>query len=247
MNLEDLLRASSALFLDFDGTLVDIAAQPEEVVVPPGLVQTLGSLQADLDGAVGVISGRPIEQIDAFLHPLRLPAAGVHGLERRGAGGAMTLLPLHPLETVEAAALGLAAQHAGLRVENKRASIALHYRQAPELAALCLAAMQAAVDASPGLTLLRGKMVLEAKPGGASKGHAIEAFMQEVPFAGRAPLFVGDDVTDEVGFSTVQRLGGIGIKVGDGFSVAWQRIATPALFRRQLQAVAMARFGRAAA
>lgn len=244
MNFVDILHPSCALFLDFDGSLVDLAPQPEAVVVPSGLVATLESLKNYLGGAIALISGRPIEQIDAFLHPLQLPAAGVHGAERRAADGAVTLMSTHPLEEVEAAALGLAAQHPQLRVENKRGSVALHYRQAPELERLCLETMQAAVERSPGLTLLRGKMVAEAKPGGASKGHAIEAFLQEAPFAGRTPVFVGDDFTDEVGFSTVQRLRGLGVKVGEGSTVAWQRLASPAALRYQLQAAVAAKAGK---
>ena len=234
MNFSDILCPSCALFLDFDGSLIDLAPQPEAVVIPPGLVQTLGALQEYLTGALAVISGRPIGQLDGFLHPLRLPVAGVHGTERRGWGGAVTLLPTHPLDAVEDAAQALASQHAGLLVENKRGSVALHYRQAPQLEPVCLDAMQEAVDQSPGLTLLRGKMVLEAKPGGASKGRAIEAFLQEAPFRDRTPVFVGDDITDEVGFSTVQRLGGLGVKVGEGASVAWQRLASPAQLRQGL-------------
>lgn len=236
MNFVDILSPSCALFLDFDGTLVDLAPQPEAVIVPSGLVGTLEAVHGYLGGALALISGRPIEQIDSFLQPLRLPIAGVHGTERRGAAGGLTLLSTHPLQQVEKAALALAARHSSLRVEKKRGSIALHYRQAPELELECLRTMQTAVEESPGLTLLRGKMVVEAKPGGASKGQAIEAFMQEPPFAGRCPVFVGDDFTDEVGFATVQRLRGLGVKVGPGASVAFQRLASPAVFRYQLQA-----------
>ncbi|MDP3619348.1 MAG: trehalose-phosphatase, partial [Ramlibacter sp.] len=148
------------------------------------------------------------------------------------------------LQRVEEAAAALASKHPRLRVENKRGSLALHYRQAPELEALCIAAMQAAVEESPGMSLLKRKMVVEAKPGGASKGLAIEAFMQEPPFAGRRPVFVGDDVTDEVGFATVQRLQGLGVKVGEGPSVAWQRIDSPAQFRFQLQDAVARRAGK---
>jgi trehalose 6-phosphate phosphatase len=247
MNIVDILHPSCALFLDFDGSLVDLAPQPEAVVVPSGLVGTLEALKGYLGGAIALISGRPIEQIDAFLHPLQLPAAGVHGAERRAADGVVTLMTTHPLEAVEAAAQGLAAKHPQLRVENKRGSVALHYRQAPELERLCLETMPAAVEQSPGLTLLRGKMVAEAKPGGASKGHAIEAFLQEPPFAGRTPVFVGDDFTDEVGFSTVQRLHGLGVKVGEGATVAWQRLASPAALRYQLQAAVAAKAGKVSA
>lgn len=247
MNFADLLYNSTALFLDFDGTLVDIADQPHEVQVPSGLVQTLQALDGYLGGAVAVISGRPIAQIDDFLRPLQMPAAGVHGAERRSASGEITLMATQPLDGVEQAARQLAARHAGLLVEGKRGSIALHYRQAPELEALCLAAMQAAVDASPGLTLLHGKMVIEAKASGSSKGRAIEDFMREAPFAGRTPLFVGDDVTDEAGFASVQRIGGLGVKVGEGPTVAAQRIATPEQFRQQLHDVIAARTGKAVA
>ncbi|WP_048438487.1 trehalose-phosphatase [Caenimonas sp. SL110] len=234
MNLVDILVPSSALFLDFDGTLVDIAPQPDEVIVPAGLVQMLDALNTYLGGALALISGRPLAQIDAFLHPLKLPAAGVHGAERRGANGEVALLTTQPLQQVEDAARALAARYPDLLVETKRGSVALHYRQAPELQDQCIAAMQAAVEDSPGMSLLKGKMVVEAKPGGASKGLAIEAFMHEAPFAGRRPVFVGDDVTDEVGFATVQRLQGLGVKVGEGPSVAWQRVESPAQFRLQL-------------
>jgi trehalose 6-phosphate phosphatase len=245
MNFVDILYPSCALFLDFDGTLVDIAPQPEAVIVPPALLQTLEQLHGYLGGALALISGRPIEQIDEFLRPLVLPAAGVHGTERRGANGEITLANTHPLDVVEQAALALAREHPKLRVEAKRGSIALHYRQAPELEAQCIGAMQHAVENSPGLTLLRGKMVVEAKPGGASKGAAIEAFMAEPPFAGRTPVFVGDDITDEVGFATVQRVRGLGMKVGPGSTVAFARILSPAVFRQQLQSAVAAKAGKA--
>jgi trehalose 6-phosphate phosphatase len=244
MNFVDILFPSCALFLDFDGTLVDIAPQPDAVVVPPALIHTLESLHRYLGGALALISGRPIEQIDEYLGPVKLPIAGVHGLERRNASGEVTLLPAHPLDTVEQLARELARDHPRLRLEIKRGSIALHYRQAPQLESACLETMQRAVDQSPGLTLLRGKMVIEAKPGGATKGAAIEAFMAEPPFAGRRPVFVGDDVTDEVGFATVQRMQGLGVKVGEGPSVAWQRIATPAAFLEQLQSAMAGKAGK---
>ncbi|MCJ0764668.1 trehalose-phosphatase [Variovorax terrae] len=245
MNFVDILCPSCALFLDFDGTLVDLAPQPEAVRVPAGLVDSLEALAGYLDGALAVISGRPIAQIDAYLFPLRLPAAGVHGAERRGADGALALLPTVPLERVEQAARALAQSYPALRVEFKRGSVALHYRQAPALENLCLEALQAAVADSPGLTLLRGKMVVEAKPGGASKGLAIEAFLREPPFAGRTPVFAGDDLTDEVGFSTVQRLGGLGVKIGSGASVAWHRLGSAAALRHELAQAALARTGKA--
>jgi len=242
MNFADLVSPSTALFLDFDGTLVDLAEQPHLVVVPAGLVKTLGALAGHLDGALAVVSGRPIGQLDDFLRPLQFPAAGVHGAERRGADGQTTLLATEPLDDVERAARALAAQHAGLLVESKRGSVALHYRQAPDLSDLCLATLQAAA-ASPGLALLHGKMVIEVKPAGVNKGRAIEDFMREPPFAGRLPLFVGDDVTDEAGFASVQGLGGVGVKIGRGPTLATHRIDGPQQFRDQLRAVAAARAG----
>jgi trehalose 6-phosphate phosphatase len=247
MNFSEIICTSSALFLDFDGTLVDLAPEPQAVTVPDSLVETLAGLDRYLGRAMALVSGRPIEQIDAFLAPLKLSVAGVHGTERRGADGAVTLLQTHPLQPVEEAALALAARHPRLRVEIKRGSVALHYRQAFELQALCWETMQAAVEQSPGLTLLPGKMVVEAKPGGASKGQAIESFLREQPFAGRRPVFVGDDCTDEVGFATVQRMQGLGIKVGEGASVAWQRLDSPAELRDQLKTAVAAQARKARA
>jgi len=246
MTLAEILHPSCALFLDFDGTVVDIAPQPHAVHVPAPLIDLLRDVQELLHGAVAIISGRPIAQIDDFLQPLQLAVAGVHGAERRSHDGHVHLLHTHPLDHVEEAACALAAQHPGLLVENKRGSLALHYRQVPELEEECVRAMQQAVSESPGVTLLRGKMVVEAKPGGASKGRAIEDFLAEAPFAGRIPVFIGDDVTDEVGFSTVQRLGGLGIKVGEGPSVAWQRLAHPSALRQELEAALAARVTRTA-
>lgn len=244
MTLVEVLHPSCALFLDFDGTMVDIAPQPQAVRVPEPLITLLQDLGRYLHGAVAVISGRPIAQIDEFLSPVQLAVAGVHGAERRGGDGLVHLIHTHPLDHVEEAACALAALNPGLLVENKRGSLALHYRQRPELEDLCLRTMQQAVDETPGLTLLRGKMVAEAKPGGASKGQAIEAFLAEPPFAGRTPVFIGDDVTDEAGFSTVQRLGGLGIKVGEGATIAERRLADPTALRRELQAALAARMTR---
>ncbi|HET8748039.1 MAG TPA: trehalose-phosphatase [Ramlibacter sp.] len=242
MTLVEILHPSCALFLDFDGTMVDIAPQPSAVHVPQPLIGVLQDARDYLQGALAVITGRPIAQIDDFLHPLQLPVAGVHGAERRGRDGQLHLLNAQPLDHVEEAACLLAAQNPGLLVENKRGSLALHYRQRPDLEQLCLQTMEKAVDESPGVTLLRGKMVMEAKPCGASKGNAIEAFLEEQPFAGRRPVFIGDDVTDEAGFHAVQRLGGLGIKVGEGATCATQRLADPLALRQELEAALAARF-----
>jgi trehalose 6-phosphate phosphatase len=236
-SLTPLLDArTSALFLDFDGTLVDLAPQPDAIVLPEGLIPLLAALRDHLGGALAVVSGRPILAIDEFLQPLDLPVAGVHGAERRTADGRLLLQPSPPLEAVEHAAMMLHRQYPDLMVETKRGALALHYRQAPHLETLCRETLQAAVDQSTGVTLLHGKMVLEAKSALAHKGLAVAAFLREAPFAGRKPLFIGDDTTDEAGFSVAQMHGGTGLKVGPGLTVASHRISGPAELYRALQA-----------
>lgn len=235
MTLQDFLCPRCALFLDFDGTLVELAEHPSAIVIPDGLVQTLARMHTLLEGAVAVISGRPIAQIDHFLAPLVLGVAGVHGAERRRADGSLACLQTPPLGRAQEAAVALGRAHDALVVEAKRGSVALHYRQAPDLEAVCVAAMQDAVEHSPGLTLLHGKMVVEATGCEASKGRAIEAFLAERPFTGRKPVFIGDDVTDEAGFAAVQRLGGLGVKVGEGPSAASHRLDNPAMMRELME------------
>jgi len=235
MTFQDFLCPRCALFPDFDGTLVDLAEHPQAIIVPDGLVTTLARMRDLLEGAVAVISGRPIAQVDHFLEPLVLGVAGVHGAERRRADGSLACLATPPLDRAQAAAQALCRVHGALLMEIKRGSVALHYRQAPELEAVCVAAMEDAVEHSPGLTLLHGKMVVEAKASQASKGRAIEAFLAEPPFAGRKPVFIGDDVTDEAGFAAVQRLGGLGVKVGEGPTAASHRLDSPAMMRELME------------
>ncbi|MFT3717462.1 trehalose-phosphatase [Pseudorhodoferax sp.] len=235
--LAPLLDADrSALFLDFDGTLVELAPEPDAIVIPDTLVPLLAALRTRLGGALAVVSGRAVGAIDTFLHPLDLPVAGVHGSERRAADGSLVLLPAPSLDAVERAAADLLRRHPALALEPKRGALALHYRQAPQLEALCGEVMQAAVAASPGVSLLHGKMVFEAKSALADKGMAIGAFLGEPPFAGRTPVFLGDDTTDEPGFAAAQQHGGTGIKVGPGTTQARHRIAHPAAVRAALQA-----------
>jgi len=221
------LHPGNALFLDFDGTLVDIAETPEAIEVPPALVGLLGDLHDWLDGAIAVVSGRQIDVLDRFLAPLRLCAAGEHGVQRRDPNGEMREQPAPDLACVLDAANQLAGAHAGLLVERKHAAVALHYRLAPELEALCRDQMQRAIDGDPRFELLHGKSVFEVKPAGINKGIAIDAFMQEAPFIGRTPVFAGDDTTDESGFAVVQPAGGVAIKVGSGPSLAQHRLDSP--------------------
>lgn len=206
-----------ALFLDVDGTLLEIAETPEAVSPDGTLATTLAVLLDRLGGAVALVSGRPVSTLDQFFAPLRLPAAGLHGLERRDAAGQTTRPVAAPqaLDDVRRAFGDFAAAHRGALIEDKGLTVALHYRRIPEAAteALRLAdALIARLDG--GLTAQKGKMVVEIRPEGPDKGSVIEAFMAEPPFAGRVPVFIGDDVTDEAGFAAVNRMGGYSIRVG---------------------------------
>lgn len=232
------LEAGAALFLDFDGTLVDLAHHPEAVAVRPGVRRALARLAPALGGALAIVTGREIARIDAFLAPLVLPVAGVHGLARRDAAGRVhaAAVPRGALDGIEAALAPLLARGPELVLERKAAGLALHYRACPELGPACRAAMQAALEAAPGIELKEGKMVLEAKPAGADKGTAVEAFLAEPPFAGRRPVFAGDDVTDEDAFRVVNARGGVTIKVGAGASVAAHGLPDPAALARWLAA-----------
>ncbi|MCY1166130.1 MAG: trehalose-phosphatase [Pseudomonadota bacterium] len=233
----------TALFLDFDGTLVEIASQPELVQVPKNLVDTLRHLAGRLDGALAIVSGRRLADLDGFLAPLLLPAAAEHGAVQRLSSDRTVHLATPDLHDIARVALALAAQHAGLHVEIKSAAIALHYRHAPGLETLCLETMAEAVKRTPGVDLMQGKCVVEIKPAGVSKGTAIQSFMSLPPFAGRVPVFAGDDTTDEAGFAAVQAMGGQGIKVGAGDSLAEHRCASPARLRQWLQSAFEERTG----
>src|SRR5262245_52511571 len=210
-------EVGSSLFLDVDGTLLDIAATPELVVVPAELSATLSRLFDLLGGALALVSGRPIAQLDRLFEPLRLPAAGEHGAELRLAAdqeiiAGRPLLALGPLVTQLTAAT---TSIPGVRIERKRAGVAVHYRQAPEQAALLRGLVDAAVAGyAAGGQVLAGKMVLEVKERMYSKGQAVIALMQRPPFAGRAPVFLGDDASDRNGFAAARRFGGCAVAVG---------------------------------
>lgn len=229
-----------ALFLDFDGTLADIAAQPQAVQVRPQVLRILPTLHVALGGALAIVTGRTLADIDRFLAPLRLPVACEHGAQYRLNEGIQNDAPALDWEPVFSALHPLLEHHPQLLLEAKSAGLALHYRQAPHLDAVCRQTLQDALRAVPGAELLQGKCVLEAKPAGPSKGRAIAHFMRTAPFAGRTPLFAGDDVTDEAGFAAVQALGGLGIKVGDGATQARARLAGPGAVREWLQTAAQA-------
>lgn len=221
-------RAPVALFLDIDGTLVAHAARPDDVRIDPELVELLGQLALRLDGALALISGRPLEEVDALFEPLQLPAAGQHGAERRDARG---VLHHHPSRATRLARALPTLRHEagrlpGLLLEEKGASVALHFRSARSLAGEAERLMQAVLlRVGDDFALQPGKCVIELKPSGVDKGTAIAAFLGEAPFAGRVPVFAGDDLTDEFGFGLVNRRGGVSIKVGGGGTVAQFRFA----------------------
>jgi trehalose 6-phosphate phosphatase len=235
------LHTGHALFLDVDGTLLEFAERPDIVHVDPGLLTLLSAACAALQGAVAFISGRSVADLDRLFAPLRLPAAGQHGLERRDAAGGVHrhAAPLDAMRKAQASLRGFVRSHAGLVLEEKGFCLALHYRQAPTLeAAAVAAATQAAAALGTQFELQRGKMVVEVKPSGRDKGSAIAEFMQEAPFSGRAPVFAGDDLTDELGFRIVDRAGGTSVKVGPGASVARFRLSDARAVRAWLGHIA---------
>jgi trehalose 6-phosphate phosphatase len=227
-----------AIFTDFDGTLVELADTPDEIDVPASLPHQLERAARELDSAFAVLTGREIEDIDRYLSPVLLPVAGAHGTQRRRADGTMEKIDpasIHTAEDIAHMIAPLAVDHPGLIVEAKEGAVALHFRQAPELEALCRQAMEEAVNGVSDFVLVPGKMVIEARPRAISKGTALQAFMREEPFVGRIPIFIGDDTTDEDGFIAAQELGGVGIKLGDGDTAAKMRIANIASVHALIQ------------
>jgi trehalose 6-phosphate phosphatase len=215
--------SAQAVFLDYDGTLVEIAPTPEEARADPELLLLLELLQERLDGALAIVTGRPIGDIDALLHPLRLTVAALHGLAVRRRDGSAMAAPVSAalLDPVRDAFSAFAAEHPGTRVEDKGLSIALHYRGAPSAGAAAeTLAHRLAATSEGALRLQRGKMVAELLPAGTDKGRAITALMEEPPFHARHPVFVGDDVTDEAGFSAVNQQSGTSVRVGCGPTAA---------------------------
>jgi trehalose 6-phosphate phosphatase len=223
----------SALFLDVDGTLLEIAPRPELVRVPNGLPSLIMRLSAAREGALALISGRPLAQLDRLFQPWQGAAAGLHGLERRRADGILDCV----VDSEGAAALDrlrpklatLAADGSGLILEDKGGTLAIHYRATPQREPEIRAIVEALhPDIASVLRLITGKMVVEFQPRSADKGRAIAAFLTEPPFLGRRPVFVGDDTTDEDGFGEIRRRGGVAVRVGpfDGPTAANYRLPT---------------------
>ncbi len=208
----------AALFLDIDGTLLDIAPLPDAVAVPATLVETLARLHRALDGAVAFVSGRMLEEIDRLFVPLRLDAAAEHGAVLRLGGSEISpaISDVHLMKIREAAE-AFAAERPGLLVEAKRHCLAIHYRLCPERqheVRRFFARELAKCDG--GFELLSGKMVWEMRPRGVTKGTAIAAMLEQPPYRGRHPIFAGDDRTDEDGFAVVTKRGGTALRVGHG-------------------------------
>lgn len=237
------LEAGCALFLDIDGTLLELAPTPGGVRVDAGIAMLLPALARHLGGAVALITGRAMADADRLFPGLSLPIAGQHGLERRSADGSMHRHrpSLSGLARLRRDLTRFAARHDGLFLEDKGVTLALHYRQAPRLAShvhrTLRAHMAAAVASESGWRLQPGKGILEVKPDGRDKGTAILEYLRERPFARRLPVFVGDDHTDEYGFAAVTNAGGWSVKVGPGRTHAHYRLADVAAVRRWLAAL----------
>ncbi len=225
----------AAFLLDFDGTLVDIAPTPDSVTVPDGLVAALLRLRALCGDALAVISGRPIAEIDRFLPDVPFAVAGEHGIALRHGPGEpveradLPALPPHWLEAAER----LAARHPGTAIERKQAGLVLHFRAAPDAGETLRAAAAGWIGGDGGqhFHLQPAKMAWEIKPAGIDKETAVRAVMQRPPFAGRRPVYVGDDVTDEDGIRGAEALGGLGYRIPRDFP-------DPAAFRAWLAALA---------
>jgi len=224
------------LFLDVDGTLLELADSPGGVAVDPHLLPLLEQLRNAAGGALALVSGRTIGNLDELLGSSGLPAAGLHGCERRDATGAMHVAPIarEQLADVRAGLQRLAARHSGLLLEDKGAGLALHFLKARELEHELRAEVALlAAPLVPKFALLDGHAVLEVKPAAHTKDSAVSAFMEEQPFRGRQPIFIGDDQTDYGGFAAVRRFGGMAIAVGPRVQSEWW-LPGPAAVRQWL-------------
>lgn len=224
-------RRDWALFLDIDGTLIEIAAKPDAVIVPPNLAATLEAASRSLGGALAVVSGRPLSAIDHLLSPLNLPCAAEHGAVLRLPDGSMLQpgarrpLPQSWRERIRGATRGWK----GVLVGEKSFSIALHYRLAPEREQELKDLVHDIVQEDPEFEVLPARMAFEIRHHALNKGEAVKQFMRSAPFAGRTPVFVGDDVTDEDGFRAVLEMNGIALHVDQVFE------GKPALVRDWLE------------
>lgn len=212
-----------AWFIDLDGTLLELAGSPDGVSADADLRGLIGWLATVSGGALAIITGRPITDVDRLFPGLTLPVAGQHGVERRDVHGVVQqhALCASVLDPARRSLEAVVARHPALLLEDKGLSLALHYRRAPRLAAFAHRMMRTQRDRlGDDFCIQGGKRVVELKPAGLDKGIAISEFMAEAPFAGRRPVFIGDDRTDEYGFDVINRLGGVAVKVGPGATQA---------------------------
>lgn len=231
------LEGRWALFLDVDGTLLELAPTPDAVKVPDGLIDLLMRLRIRLDGALALISGRRIETLDALFAPLQLPCAGLHGLEWRDSSGRELRAPI---DQAALTAMRNAAQRLGdalpaVEIEDKVYSIAFHFRRA-KLQQPALRASVEAIASNTGFTVQAGIDVYELKPPGTDKGSALSTLMRDTAFRHRLPIYIGDDLTDEHALAAARKFSGIGIQVGSLMpSAARFGLATPAAVLQWLQ------------
>ena len=232
LDIETLHPDRLAVFLDFDGTLVEIVARPELVELAPTTHAILDRLKEQLSGAIALVTGRELHDLEVFVDGLDVAAAAVHGMIRKSAEGNITSTEFDSaaIERVEQELVRATAEHDGLLLERKDGSVALHYRQRPDLKQFCRTLAENLTEEAGSLTLTPGKMVFEIRAASVNKGTAIADFLSEEPFAGRTPLFAGDDVTDEDGFMEVNRREGLSIKIGDGATQARYRAPSTAAF-----------------
>jgi trehalose 6-phosphate phosphatase len=232
-------QAPWCLFLDIDGTLLDIAPTPDAVTVDAALLNLLRRLERASDGAIALITGRPIAAVDALFEPLQLPVAGVHGFERRNAQGHYFRPSFvgSGLGLLRSEVTALAQSLHGVLLEDKGCAFALHYRQAPNLEEAIRVRLARLVSSTlPAFELLDGDHVVEIKPVEHDKSTAIEAFMHEEPFSGRMPVFIGDDTTDLDGFVAMKRFDGLAIAVGSRIP-GEKRLAGPRDVRAWLESL----------
>jgi trehalose 6-phosphate phosphatase len=213
------VKENSALFLDIDGTLLDMARSPDAVVVPAELKDSLARLVALLRGAVAFVSGRSLATIDKLFAPLKIAAIGCHGAQVRGFDGGVTALCDPVSDTVRGLFRKLADEHPGVLLEDKVYALALHYRLAPEAKPALDAALarHASLFAAERISIMHGKAVIDARPLGIDKGLGVRTLCAQKPFRGRSPLFGGDDTTDLDVFHILPELGGRGFSVGKHF------------------------------
>jgi trehalose 6-phosphate phosphatase len=215
-NVAALSDAPLAIFLDVDGTLLDLAERPDDVVTPKDLVATLARAERKLAGALALISGRAIGDLDRLFEPLRLRASGIHGAEIRfEPGGAVTSSAMELPQSLWTALTREAAAFPGAFVENKRFSFVVHYRRAPRAERPLRQAIMRLIDSSAGpVEVMDAQYAIELKAPGFDKGGAITTFLSTPAFRDRTPVFVGDDATDESGFAVVSARGGYAYSVG---------------------------------